>query len=407
MVGSPFDASHADGDTDGAGSGDRLLTLRFLALCTASLGYFMSIGATLPVVPAFVENDLGGGGVAIGLSMGVFGISAAVLRPLIGPIGDQRGRRVLLVLGSAVVSTSLLLLIPADSVLIVVVARLVFGMGEAAFFIGVSSSIQDIAPAARRGEATSYFTVTLYGGMAVGPAIGERLMDAGSADRAFFVAAILALVPIALSRAAPGRPDEPPETRPMRWSLHSDALRPGLMLFVGLLSYVGLLAFLALHATDMGIASSGTVFTVFGLVVVAARIVGARIPDRLGALTTTRLSMGFIAAGMFVLGTWTSATGVYVGAVVTALGQCFLFPALFVLTVDRAPDTERSHAIGSFSVSFDLAFGIGGFVVGAVVAVTDRPGGFVFCAAVAMLALVLTGPLIGRIGQGGRSGIRG
>ena len=135
----------------------------------------------------------------------------------------------------------------------------------------------------------------------------------------------------------------------------------------------------------------------------ATRIVGARIPDRLGALTTTRLSLGFTAVGMVVLGTWTSVAGVYVGASVTALGQCFLFPALFVLTVDRAPEAERGHAIGSFGVAFDLAMGIGGFIVGAVVAATDRPGGFVFCAVVAAAALAATGPLLGRIGSSARS----
>ena len=75
---------------------------------------------------------------AIGLSVGAFGFSAALLRPLIGPLGDRRGRRFLLLLGSVGVSTSLLLLVPATSVAMVVAARLVLGMGEAAFFIGIS-----------------------------------------------------------------------------------------------------------------------------------------------------------------------------------------------------------------------------------------------------------------------------
>jgi len=386
------------------GSDGQLWSPRFLVLCAASLGYFMALGSTWPVVPAFVEDDLGGGGVAVGLSMGAFGFSAAVLRPLIGPLCDRRGRRFLLILGSLAVSASLLLLVPATSVPMVVAARLVLGMGEAAFFIGISASVQDLAPPARRGEATSYFTVTLYAGMALGPMIGERLADSGGADRAFLVAAALALVPLVLSGSAPGRPDNPPVAPRLRWRLHPDALRPGLMLFVGLLSYSGFLAFLTLHASDVGIASSSRVFALFAVIVMATRIIGARIPDRLGALTTTRLSLGFTAAGMVVLGTWTSVAGVYVGASVTALGQCFLFPALFVLTVDRAPEAERGHAIGSFSVAFDLAMGIGGFIVGAVVAATDRPGGFVFCAVVAAAALAATGPLLGRIGSSARSG---
>ena len=374
--------------------GARLFTTRFLVLCAASLAYFTALGSTWPVVPAFVEHDLGGGGVAVGLSVGAFGFSAALLRPVIGPLGDRRGRRFLLVLGSVGVSTSLLLLVPATSVAMVVAARLVLGMGEAAFFIGITSAIQDLCPPDRRGEATSYFTVTLYLGLAIGPALGEHLMETSGADRAFVVAALLGLVPLMLIGAAPGRPVKPPDVPLLRWRLHRAALRPGLMLFVGLQAYSGFLAFIALHATETGVASTGTVFALFATIVVSVRLLGARLPDRLGALTTTRLSMGFTSAGMLIIGLWTGPTGVVVGVVVMAVGQCFLFPALFTMVVEVAPDSERSHAIGSFSVAFDLAMAIGGFLVGAVVALTDRPGGFLFCAVTAAVALALTGPIL-------------
>ena len=374
--------------------GARLFTRRFLLLCAASLAYFVALGSTWPVVPAFVEHDLGGGAVAVGLSVGAFGFSAALLRPVIGPLGDRRGRRFLLVLGSVGVSTSLLLLVPATSVAMVVAARLMLGMGEAAFFIGITSAIQDQCPPDRRGEATSYFTVTLYLGLAIGPALGERLMETSGADRAFVVAALLGLVPLMLIGAAPGRPVEPPDVPLLRWRLHRAALRPGLMLFIGLMAYSGFLAFMALHAAEMGVASTGTVFALFATIVVSVRLLGARLPDRLGALTTTRLSMGFTSAGMLVISLWTDPTGVIVGVVVMAIGQCFLFPALFTMVVETAPDSARSHAIGSFSMSFDLAMAIGPLLVGAVVALTDRPGGFFFCAVMAALALALTGPIL-------------
>ena len=384
-------------------AGDRLLTGRFLVLCAGSLAYFLALGSTWPVIPSFVEHDLGGGGLAVGLSVGAFGFSAAILRPLIGPLGDRRGRRFLLVGGALVVSLSMLLLVPAASVPAVIGARLVLGVGEAAYFIGVTSAVQDLAPPHRRGEATSYFTVTLYTGLAIGPGLGEWLYETGSYDRAFIVAALLGLIPLLFAYAAPGRPADPFRGPLLRWRLHPAAIRPGLVLFMGLLGYSGFLAFIALHAESIGVSSSGLVFALFASIVVAVRLLGARIPDQLGSLATTRLSLGFSATGLAVFGLWTSPTGVYVGAVVMALGQCFLFPALFVLTVDRAPESERSHAIGSFSVAFDLAVGLGGFLVGGVVALTDRPGGFLFCSMVAVGSLLATGPLLGEIGATARS----
>jgi MFS family permease len=150
---------------------DRLLTRRFLVLCCGSLVYFLEVGSTWSVIPAFVEHDLVG--------------------------------------GALVVSLSMLLLVPAARVPAVIGARLVLGVGEAAYFIGVTSAVQDLATPHRRGEATSYFTVTLYTGLAIGPGLGEWLYETGSYDRAFTVAALLGLLPLLFAYAAPGRPTDP------------------------------------------------------------------------------------------------------------------------------------------------------------------------------------------------------
>ena len=76
-----------------------LLTARFVVLCLCGVFYFMSLGLVYPVLPGFVENDLGGGPVAVGLAVGGFGLSAAVARPLVGPLGDSKGRRFVVVWG--------------------------------------------------------------------------------------------------------------------------------------------------------------------------------------------------------------------------------------------------------------------------------------------------------------------
>ena len=379
-----------------------LLTRRFLVVWASSLAYFMAVGTTWPVIPVFVEEELAGGPIAVGVSIGAAGLAAAFFRPLLGPVGDHRGRRFILGWGALAAAASTLLLVPAGAVPAVVAARLLFGVGEAGAFIGIATALQDLAPAARRGEAASYFGVTVYMGLAVGPAMGEALAEAGGAGRAFTVGAVMYLIAGLLGMAAPGAPDPPPARGPVQWNIHPAARRPGLVLFIGLIGYAGFLAFIALHASDVGIEVTGSVFTLFAVVVLTVRLVGARIPDRLGALTTTRLALGFSAVGLLVLGAWRDASGVYLGTFVMAVGQSFLVPALLVLVVDRAPDGERSHAIGSLSVGFDLAVGLGGFLVGGVVALTDRGGGFLFCALIAALALLGSGTLFGSMGAPAR-----
>ena len=55
-----------------------LLTARFAVLCSCGVFYFMSLGLVYPVLPGFVENDLGGGPVAVGLAVGLGGGPVAV-----------------------------------------------------------------------------------------------------------------------------------------------------------------------------------------------------------------------------------------------------------------------------------------------------------------------------------------
>ena len=68
----------------------------------------------------------------------------------------MRGTVVLpLVLGLAVAATAL-----ASSIPMVVLCRIVAGLGEAAVFVGAATAIQDLSPDDRRGEAASYFQHT-------------------------------------------------------------------------------------------------------------------------------------------------------------------------------------------------------------------------------------------------------
>src|SRR5205085_7403077 len=81
--------------------GSSLLSVPFVFVTSATLLYFTALGALLPTLPRFVEQKLGGGGLQVGIAVGAFAVSAALLRPWAGRLGDARGRRILVVGGSA------------------------------------------------------------------------------------------------------------------------------------------------------------------------------------------------------------------------------------------------------------------------------------------------------------------
>src|SRR5690606_23669585 len=205
--------------------------------------------ALVPTVPRFIERELDGDGLAVGVGVGSMAVTAALLRPWVGRMGDRHGRRVLAVAGAAVVAVSILLYAAATELWILVLARLVTGAGEAAMFVGVATAAQDLAPDHRRGEAASYFSVALYGGLAVGPPVGEALVRHGFTTLWVAVGLFAALAAVASLWIPRGRTVAEPASRSF---LQRDALLPGVVLFLGLIPFTAFAAFVPLFAEDLG-----------------------------------------------------------------------------------------------------------------------------------------------------------
>lgn len=374
-----------------------LLTPRFVALVSGVTLYFLGLNMTLSVLPLFVEGELGGTDAQVGIAVSSFGLAAACIRPIIGPLGDRHGRQRLIVSGAIVAGLATIATATAASLGMVIAFRALAGLGEAAVFVGAASAAQDLATDERRGEAASYFSLAIYSSLFLGPPLGEWISETFGTDTAWVLAGGLAVVAASTGIVAPGAPAEPPPKPERRVLLHRAALRPGAVLFLGLLGYTGFLAFAALHAEEVGIANTGTVFTVFALVIIFLRIFAAKLPDQLGPIRTSRISLSCGAIGLAVLAVWTEPVGVYVGAAILAVAQSFLFPALFALVVDDAPNAERSHAISTLSMFFDLAFGLGGPVIGLVSDTFDRSTAFAVSAGIATFALAMCGRILGDV----------
>ena len=94
-----------------------------------------------------------------------------------------------------------------------VLLRVVTGFGEAGFFVGAATMITDLAPVERRGEAVSYWSVAVYGGLAFGPVLGDRVAATARGHygrrvgrvgrRSRCVAAFIGLFTVEVERAAP------------------------------------------------------------------------------------------------------------------------------------------------------------------------------------------------------------
>jgi MFS family permease len=368
----------------------RLVTPTFAVVTGAALTTFISVGMLIPVLPRYVDGPLDAGSTGVGLVVGSLAFAAAVAQPALGPLSDRRGRRLLVVVGSALMALSIAGYAVATTLPVLVALRLLTGVGEAGVFVGAATAVNDLAPPERRGEAVSYFSVAVYGGLAAGPLIGEILLEARGFTTVWLTAAGFAVLGGTLGLRTPppaARPER--TTRSPRWQLHRAGLPPGVILSLAVIGFVGFAAFVPLYVATIGLDGSRFVFALYAVIVLTVRILGARLPDRLGSLRGATGALSCIAAGMLAIAVWSAPAGLYLGTVLLAMGMALLFPALMPLVVDRAPVEERGSATATFTMFFDVSQGIGAIALGVVVGVAGYNAAFALAGCLPLLGLFL------------------
>lgn len=375
---------------------NRLFTAAFIALGLAELAYFVAQGVLIQVTPLFAKNELGADPLGVGIAVGAFSVTALILRPWSGRESDRRGRRPLLVIGAAVATLAILGHIVTSELWVLVALRLALGVGEALFFVAGFAMLADLAPPGRAGEALSFNSLALYLGIALGPVLGEWLLDGWGYGVAWAAAALLSAlaagisVGLPLTGRAPAGEDEPFVL------IHPGALWPSIGLFTGVAAMAGFLAFVPSYGRDdLGMAASGPVLLVFGLVVVGCRVLFATLPDRMPSFRLIAAALVAVAVGLAISGLERSVGGLLVGAAVMALGVAFLTPAVFAAIVERIRPGERGAAFGTVTIFIDLAFGGGPVLMSLIVDAADVPVAFIsgaalpFVGALGALAVVL------------------
>ncbi len=366
-----------------------------MVVTLSTLAYFMFVGMLNPVLPVFIERGLGGGGVAIGAQVAAFSLAAIAIRPVIGPLGDRAGRRVLMLVGAAVSAASALGMVAVDSIGLLLVLRALTGIGEAALFVGAATLIADLSPPHRRAESASYFSLAVFVGLGAGPLLGEGLLGDDLFDRTFAWAAAFAVLSGVIALVAPqGRPAEGPgdeATEPgqrRRW-VHPAAIGPGVVLASGIAALTTFFVFVPTYVDDLGWSGASGVFLVYSAVSLVVRAGLATLPERLGLGRSAAIALAAQAAAGVMAALWGTGTGLYAATVLMALGGAFLYPSLMAAAVAGVSDTERSQVISSFTMFFEVGGVSGGLLLGPLVALSDERAAFMGGAVFAAAGLVM------------------
>jgi MFS family permease len=169
------------------------------------------------------------------------------------------------------------------------------------------------------------------------------------------------------------------------------SLAPGARLALLNVGYVAVLSFGALALGRQHAAWSGAVVPVYAASVVAVRVLGSSIPDRIGARPALALSATTASAGLLGFAVAPLPAVALLAIVVSAAGQALAVPALGLLALERVPPERRGAAAGTFFAFFDVGVGAGGPALGVVAAHGGPAGALVAASAVVLAAGAVRG----------------
>ncbi|MDY6781857.1 MAG: MFS transporter [Cyanobacteriota bacterium] len=362
-----------------------------LALCylfAAGLSFWLSMTSLLPVLPAYIEEispgvrqiDWGPFSFLlsvqsqVGIVMGGFAIGLLLSRTRLGRMADQRGRKIVVLIGTAVAGIAPLGYLLFQPIPLLMALRAFHGISIAAFTTGYSALVVDIAPADKRGEVIGYMSLVVPIGMSMGPLVGGYIGEAAGYAPAFLTSAIAGFLALGLASrvkeekakvASLDKGDSP--VKGQFWQLLvSPALRvpTAVMLCVGLI-FGTLITFLPLFVKEVGIdLNVGLFYMARAIASFIGRLVTGRASDRYGRGLFISLSLVFYGSSMLTLSRAFSPAEFLVAAFLEGLGGGVLIPVIIALVSDRSTMDERGLVYAVCIGGFDLGVALAGPVLG-------------------------------------------
>ena len=326
---------------------------------------FLVIGMAMPVLPLHVHQGLGLGASVVGLVAGSQFAAAILSRVWAGRQSDARGPKTAMLAGLVIAAASggLYLLSlstasqPIASVTILLLGRLLLGIGESFIIIGGQSWALAILTSRNTSKAIAWIGSAMFAAFAVGAPIGSALYGhfgfAGVGVTTVLLPLLTVLGVAPLQGVAPIRREQDGFMKVM-----GSVLVPGLGAALSSIGFGAITAFSALLFVAHGWAA-WPAFTVFAGGFILARLFLAHLADRFVAPRVALLSVLLEAAGLALLAASPSLSAALVGAALTGFGYSLVYPALGVEAVGRAPPQNRGLAIGAYTAFLDVALGFG------------------------------------------------
>lgn len=356
-------------------------------LWLAVLAGYLALGATIQAIPGYVTDDLGAGTFGSGLAVGIAFLATAAVRPIAGLLADTRDPRPVVMLGGVLTATGGLGHLLAPNLVLLLVARLVMGAGEAALFSAALPWVLRRTPPERSGRVAGWFGLSMWGGLAVGPLVASLTVPAAGYTAVWLLVSVLGLVSAVLvsttraqSREHPTHSRPLPQLLDLRTLVPHAAVAPGIAFGLSSFGYGTIAAMVVLFLSEADVSAAGYALAVFAVVFLIVRAVGSPMVDRFGGARIGQIAVASEVVGLVVLALLPPSNLSVLGVAIVGAGVALTYPATVSMTVHRAKSLNLGTSVGVMISFWDLGIMIAGPTAGMVAVLLGFPAAFLIAA---------------------------
>jgi MFS family permease len=336
-------------------------------------------GMLIPILPIFAK------GFGVSFSLASLAVAAAGIGTLVAdvPVGmvlAQIGRRRAMFIGIFLAATTTLIIPIAHSYPILVLCRLVEGVGTAMWGLSRHAYITDITPRAQRGKFIASFGGINRAGTFAGPILGGTIADKFGLTAPYYLAAGMTAFAgvLAFSYVKETGNRAGVATRStLRWKSVGKLMKThradlgsagAAQIFVAMIRSGRQLIIPLFGAYALGLSSGqiGTILTAAATIDMALFIPAGWLMDRFGRKVASVPSFAIMALGMLCIPFAPGFVGLLAAAVIIGFGNGIGSGSMMTLGADLAPPDAIGEFLGIWRFIGDVGSAGGPLVVGIV-----------------------------------------
>ncbi|OSX90287.1 hypothetical protein S3E15_01852 [Bacillus mycoides] len=355
-------------------------------LTITALLLFSGFYLLMPTLPIFIKQ-LGGSESQVGFIIGVFTISAVILRPIVGGLMDRYGRRVFIISGLLFFAITMYFYDWVTGVIFLVVLRILHGISWAIATTSIGTAVTDVIPQSRRGEGMGWYGLAMTLGMALGPILGLWIVKSLSFHYLFLLCTALAIMAFILAFGTKIPAVQHTSKKPISF-FEKTVLPVAIVTFFLSFTFGGITTFLPLFAANIQV-NAGTFFLVYAVTLTVIRPLAGKISDKHGEGIIIVPALFILIVALLVLAMTKGIVGLVITAILYGIGFGSAQPALQIVTLRLASPEKRGVANATFFTAFDLGIGLGAILLGFVSQLMGYQMIFIVCAVSGFISLLI------------------